>query len=636
MLQFIRDRAQSWIAFLIVGMLIVGLSVVAIESFFSPDPTVSVAKVNGENITVNDFQRAYQQQRDRLQQMLGDTDISKFIPDEEAFKKNILKRLENEKMLLQEANGAGLGIGDVLLAQQIRSFDAFQEDGAFKPELYEMWLSQNFMSPGDFEEMLRREVVSQQYRAGIADTVWTTEQELGASAARKEQVRDVGYVKIASSAYIDDIEVSDDEAKEYYDNNPSRFETDEKVSIEYIELSVADLSSDVEIPEGALEEMFEERKSEFGVPEERQTRHILIDAPGGGSEEELAAAKAKAEEVFQKIQSGESFEALVKEYSDDFGSTSEGGDLGFLTREMMMDDAYADAVFALSVGDVSEPVQTKYGFHVIKLEAVKEGESKSFAEVKDQLAADYRQRLAEDAFFEQGEALANLTFENPDSLAIAAEELGLTVQSTPKFSRDMGAGIAMNPEIRDLAFSDEVLVQGVNSEPHELDTNHVVVVRVKEHDPATVRAYDEVKGSILNIVKRERAEAKARDAGKALIADLANAESIEGLAKERSYEWKHLGEVKRSDPASDRAVLNKAFSMSRPTDKPIVGGVALPSGDYAVVVVSAVKEGGMGSDEAQLESAENQRIRYYGMAELNGVVNSLRKDSEVVEYPDNL
>ncbi len=637
MLQFIRDRAQSWIAFLIVGMLILGLASVAWEAYFGPDPEVSVAKVNGEKITANEFQRAYQQQRARLQQMLGGADISPFIPDEAEFKKGILKGLENDEVVLQKAEQAGFRVSDGLLAQQIRSFDAFQAQGTFSPELYQQWLGGNFMSPGDFEELLRRDIMLQQYRSAIADTAWVTESEAVANQRRQGQLREAGYVTIPTSNYVNDITVSDDDAKRFFDENSDRFRTDEKVSIEYLELSAAALAKDVDIDEGVLEEQYQEHQSEFGVPEERRTRHILIEIPGSSGDEEAASAREKAEALVLRIRNGESFELLAKESSDDIGSANDGGDLGFLARDMMMDAAFADAAFALSVGDVSEPVRTAYGFHIIKLEGIKAGKQKSFDEVRDQLADDYRQRQAEDEFFEQGEILANLVFENPDSLEVAAEELGLPIKSTPMFTRDSGVGIAANPDVRSLAFSDEVLGQGLNSEPFDVSPNHFVVLRVKEHQESVVRPFEEVKDEIVAQIKQQRAEAAAEEDGNRLLSALAEGGDIEILAKENKFQWQHLGEITRSDGSVDQDVLSEVFSMSRPQDNQVVyGGVALASGDYAVVALTVVKDGEPDADSAQLARVKSDRARYYGYSELTSITENLRNAAEIIEYPDNL
>lgn len=638
MLQHIRDKAQGWIAFAIVGMLIIGLTTVVWDGFFSPDPDVPVAKVNGEKITSNEFQFAYQQQRARLQNMLGGADISQFIPDEAEFKKNVLKRLEEEELILQAAHDAGFRVSDGLLAQQIRSFEVFQNDGQFDQEMYQRWLSQNSMSPGAFEDMLRRDVIIQQYRMAVAATGWSTEQERNALLKLQEQQRDVGFMIIPAAKYLDQVSVSDEDAKAYYDDNSMRFVTEEKVSIEYLELRVDDLAKDVDIDEAKLRENYQDRQSEFGVPEERRTRHILIEVAGDASEEEVNSAQEKAESLVQQIRDGASFEDLAREHSDDIGSANDGGDLGYMTRDMMMDPAFSDAAFALEEGGVSDVVKSAYGFHIINVEAIKTGQAKDFEEMRAQLEQDYRRNQAEDTFFEQGEILANMTFENPDTLEIAAQELGLSIKSSPLFSRDHGVGIAMDNNVRSTAFSEEVLLQALNSQPLELDGDRVLVLRIKEHNESLTRPFDEVKQQIIDQLRQERAQAKAEEEGKVILeASVANAD-IEALAKEREITWSHPEPIKRNAREIDLDVVQKAFRMSRPEEDQVsYEGLVMGSGDYAVIAFYGVIDSATESaDENLTETIKAQRERYYGANELLGAMTDMRQTADIKEFPENL
>ncbi len=637
MLLHIREKAQSWIAFAIVGMLIIGLTTVVWDGFFSPDPEVPVAKVNGEKITSNEFQFAYQQQRARLQNMLGGADISQFIPDEDEFKKNVLKRLEEEELILQAANEAGFRISDGLLAQQIRSIDAFQTDGQFDQEMYQRWLMQNSMSPGMFEDMLRRDVIIQQYRMAVAATGWSTEQERNALVKLQEQQRDVGYMIISAANYLEQVNVSDEDVQKYYDENSMQFVTEEKVSIEYLELKVDDLAKDVDIDEAKLLENYQDRQSEFGVPEERRTRHILIEVAGDASEEELNSAQEKTELLAQQIRDGASFEDIAKEHSDDIGSANDGGDLGYMTRDMMMDPAFADVAFVLEEGAVSDAVKSAYGFHIIKVEAIKTGQQKTFEEVRAQLEREYRNNQAEDIFFEQGEILANLTFENPDTLEIAAQELDLSVKSSPLFSRDQGVGIAMDNNVRSTAFSEEVLLQGLNSQPLELGGDRVLVLRIKEHNESMTRPFDEVKQQISDQLLQERAQAKAEEEGKIILSALAADGDVESLAKEREISWSHPEPIKRNARDIDLQIVQKAFRMSGSEDEQITyDGLVMSSGDYAVIAYYGEIDSAEESvDENIAETMKAQRERYYGANELLGAMADMRQTADIKEFPEN-
>ncbi len=637
MLQLIRDKAQSWIAIAIVGLLILGLSTVAWDAYFSPDPEVPVAKVNGKKITSNEFQRAYSQQRARLQQMLGGADISQFIPDELEFKKNILKRLEEEELIFQAAVTSGYRVSDGLLAQQIRNYEVFQADGQFDSELYQQWLRSNYMSAGEFEEMLRRDVLLQQYRLAVGATSWSATQERDALLKLQEQKRDLGFVTIAAANYLDKINISDAEVQTYYDNNARKFSTQEMVSIEYLELNIADISKDIDVDEAQLQEIYEERKSDFGLPEERRTRHIMIELAGDESEEQLNGAREKAEALLKQVVEGASFETLARENSDDIGTANAGGDLGFLSYDSMIDPVYADAAFALDKGAVSDVVKSAYGFHIIKLEAINPSQVKTFDEVRNELEKEYRHHQAEDKFFEQGEILANMTFENPDTLELAADELGLAIVTSELFNRDAGTGVAMNDRIRTAAFSEEVLLQGLNSQPLELSGDRVLVLRIKEHQESSVRPFDDVKAGIVKTLRQQAAEEMAEQEGKAILELLADNNSLEAIAAERNLKWNHPEPIKRISTTVAADIRQKAFRLDRPEVKARHAGLRTSSGDYAVVALFAVIDADIETIEpAVVQAMMDQRQRYYGASELLGAMADMRRAADIQEYPENL
>lgn len=633
MLQLIRDRAQGWIVMVIIGMLILGLASFAWDSYFSPDVEVAVAEVNGEKITTNQFQIEYQQQRARLQSMLGDTDLSKVIPNEAEFKANILKRMAEEELLLQSAMKSGFDVGNLQLAQQIRRIEAFHTDGQFDSALYQQWLQQNRMTAAEFEAMLRRDVIIQQYRMGVAGTAWVTGRERQVISQKLEQQRDVGLVTVSAPTFLQDIVVTESDARSHYESDKQRYATPERVSIQYLELSLAALMDKVQIDEEALQELYKDQQADFSSAEERHVRHILIETSADAD-----AAKAKADSLFEQLNGGASFEVLAGENSTDTGSAKDGGDLGFLSRDAMMDPAFADAAFALKKGEISKPVKSAYGYHIIKLDAIKAGQLRTFAEMRPELEQDYRHRQAEEAFFEQREQLANITFENPDSLEQAAQGLGLNINVTPLFVRDQGEGLAANPEIRKIAFSDEVLFQGNNSEVKDIGNDRLIVLRIKEHLEPSTRPFEDVQDVIVAQLKNQRAQAKAKEMGELLLQSLKTEGDVEAVAKQKGLNWQHLGLVKRSSTAADHEVIAKAFRMTAPAQGSRgLGGIVLPSGDYVVVVLFAVNDGAVGemSDE-QVKSVAENRERYYGFSQLEGVVNGLRSVAEIKEYPENL
>jgi len=293
---------------------------------------------------------------------------------------------------------------------------------------------------------------------------------------------------------------------------------------------------------------------------------------------------------------------------------------------------------SLTKGAVSDVIKSAYGFHIIKLEAVNDSQVKSFAEIKNELEQEYRRHQAEDKFFEQGEMLANMTFENPDTLELAADELGLTVATGELFSRDRGVGIAMDDRVRAAAFSEEVLLQGLNSQPLELAGDRVLVLRIKEHQESSVRPFDNVKAEIVKTLRQQAAEEMAEQEGKEILALLADNNTLEAISSERGVTWNHPDAIKRTSTAVAADIRQKAFRLDRPeADKPKYAGLRTNSGDYAVIALFAVLDADIKVLEpAVVQSITDQRERYYGASELLGAMNDMRQTAEIKEYPENL
>lgn len=637
MLQAIRDRAQSWIVILIIGMLILALAAFVWDSYFGPDPKVPVASVDGEKITQNDFQQAYQRERARLQAMLPKgADINQLIPDDAEFKKNILQSLINEQLINKTAMDAGYRVSDQWIRQQIQGYQGFMTDGRFDRNLYDQFLRQQGTSASGFEQKLRRDELIQQYRAGIGLSAWVTPAERDRLLSLQLQRRDIGYAVVPVSKFIAGMQVTDDEIKKYYDANRDKFVTPERVSISYVELAAADLMPQVKVTEDALQELYKERQGDFGTPEQRRVRHILFEAKAS-DEESFKKAAAQAADVLKQIRGGASFAEMAKKYSNDIGSASSGGDLGFLTRDDMMDPAFADAAFALNKNQVSEPVKTRYGYHLIQLLDVKPGMVKSFGEVRAQLEHDYRQRQAEEMFFDRSEQLSNLSYETPDSLEPVAKQLQLPIKTTPPFARDGAGDPALDPKVRDAAFSDEVL-RGNNSEPIEVGPNHVMVLRVNEHFPEKQRALDEVKADVVAQLRQDKAEAEAKRVGEALLAKLKEGGNPATTAKTEAITWQSLGQVQRDSGVTNPEVLKAAFRMARPdAGKPSFDGKVLTSGDYALIGVFAVVDPDLAKiDDKQKQELTKQRQNAIAVSEIIGAQQSLKDQAKIKEYPENM
>ena len=629
MLQVIRERAQGLIAWLIVGAIVLSFALWGINDYLTDDDSgFNAATVNGVDVSLYEYQVAYQNERARLQQMFGERFDSDLFDDQ--IKKTALERVIDNELLTQFASELGFRVSDAQLAGRLHGIEAFQQDGRFSKALYEQQVQASGESTAGFEYRMRRALLADQVILGVAGTDFATKAEVDEVARLSKQQRELAYVRIDQAKFAADLQFDDAEIEQFYRDNSDRFKTEEQVSLQYVELSVDQLAKDIEVTEDELREYYEEQKDRFVTPEERRARHILIQID---DDTDADAARQRIEELRQRIDQGEDFAALAKQYSEDPGSAPEGGDLGFFARGIM-DPEFEDMAFALEVGEVSQPVRTQFGYHLIKLEAVRGGEGKSFAEVREQLASELKRKKAERIYFDKVEQLANLAYEIPDSLEPVAEELGLRIESTPLFGRSGGPGIAANRKVVDAAFSDDVLIEGLNSEAIELGRGRSVVVRKLSHQPAALRPLDEVREQVIALLRQQKAREGAEQAGKKLVEEIRQGKDPEQLAEQAGYQWQAPRWVSRDSREVDAEILRRAFSVPAPQQAPSVVGASLGNGDFVVLQVSAVRDGEISDDERQ--GIARNLASIHGLESFSALLKTLRERAEIQRYPGNL
>lgn len=636
MLGYIRESVQGWIAWAIVILLIIPFALWGINEYFGTGGPLVIANVNGEEISQQVYQREYLTQRDRVRQMFGD----QFDPSimDKQIQKDALERVISREVLVQAANDAGYRIADNLIVQTIQENEAFQEDGKFSNELYKQLLNSQGLSPAGYEYQVQRDFLLRQLSSSIVSTPVVTKHDVDQLLTLQEQTREIGYLVLKADSFKQEADATEDAIKQYYEKHSDRYMTPEMVSLQYIELNVKELVTDEQPSEEELKQFYDERASLYVIPEERRTRHILINVDAGASEEQTQAAKKKAEDLHKQIVEGADFEKLAKDHSEDPGSAELGGDIGFFGTGSL-DPFYEETMFRLKVGEISEPVKSAFGYHIIKLEEIREQKAKPFEEVKATLIAEYQQGIAERKYFELSEKLTNLAYEVPDSLEDAAGGTGLQIKNTELFAKNGGPGIASNPKVAATAFGEDVLKQGYNSEPIEMGENHVVVIRVKDHQDAKLRSLDEVKNQITQQIINEKARERAKKQGADIIEQLAKGEATPvAAAKIVSVEWKQAGDLKRTDRSIDSKVVEQAFKMTKPAEgKASYDGVSLASGDYAVIGISKVTDG----DVANIEEAKRQTLLrniagIRGESAFTSYLQSLKDSASIVVQQDNL
>lgn len=635
MLQSIRDRASGWIAYVIVFLISVPFALWGLHEYLGGGETLIAAEVNGQEIPLQEFNTQYQQQRQLLRARFGGNAPAAFL-DSPSVKDGVIRNMVRRLVLSQETNDAGFGADNQVVLDQLSSIPAFQNEGRFDKERYEQVLYSQRRSPQEFEQQFRESLDLTSFENGLRATSFLTTAEKQAYLRLRDQTRELSYVLIPAHSYGEQVTISDEAIKAHYEENTAQFQALAKVKLEYIELAEAALEDQVSADEEQLRELYEDQIDQFTTVELRKARHIVVKLDEGAGEEAVKVAEEKAARLRQRLTDGEEFAALASEASEDELSAATEGDLGFIAPGDM-DPAFENALFALSEGEISEPVRTGLGFEIIQFTEIKPKEQQSFEEVKDRVETEYKQRIAESQFVEQAELLVTLSFEQPDSLEPAADALGVEVQTTDWLTRDDTDGIVAAPEVKNAMFSDEVLQTGQNSDLLELQDGRVVVLRVAEHEPAKPKLLEEVSEDISVLLTLQRTGELAMEAGEEALGKLRGGdETMEDVAESLELELEAPGYVQRNATTAPAPILREIFSLEKAGEgAPVYTGVALPGGDYAVIAVTDVKDGGDGSDE-QLVELRSQQDATYGARELEAAVAALEAAAEVRILHENL
>ena len=589
MLQNIRDNSQGWIAKTIIGVIVALMALTGFDAIFqATSHSKDAAKVNGEEITQVELSQAVDMQRRQLMQQLG-KDFDPALLDEKMLHDAALKGLIDRKLLLQGANQAKFSFSEAALDQVILQTPEFQDNGQFSPERFDHVIRQLGYGRLQFREMLGQEMLIGQLRAGLAGSGFVTDEEVNAFARLEKQTRDFATLNIKADPAA--VKVSDDEVKAYYDEHAKEFMTPDQVVIDYIELKKSAFFDQVAVKDDELQALYQ--KEIANLAEQRRAAHILIEVNDKVSD---AQAKAKIEDIQQRLAKGESFEALAKEFSQDPGSAANGGDLGF-AGPGVYDPTFETAVYALKKDQVSEPVRTSFGYHLIKLLGVEAPEVPSFASLKDKLTRDLKTQQVERRFVDATKQLEDSAFEASD-LAQPAQELNLTVHTSAPFGREGGEGIAANRAVVQAAFSTEVMDEGANSTALELDPETVVVLRVKEHLKPEQLPLEAVASSIHAHLVKEQAAGAAKAKAEGIIKDLRDGK----LALNQpvaGQSWKVDEAVTRGQDGIDPVVLQAVFRMPKPAakDKPTFSTVSLADGTVVVLRLNGVNDDAKPTDE---------------------------------------
>lgn len=626
MLQNIRSNIQGTFAKIIIGLIVISFSLFGIESLLLSGGTAGVAEVNGETITPFEVQQTANLQRRRLLSLLGE-DADPALLDDDRLTRQAIDTLIQRQLLVQGARELGLMASEESIGRIVGAMEQFQVDGRFSPELFRSVLSGAGFTPALFKESLREDLLTNQLQAGLVATDFATELELELRARIAGEERDVRYLTIPLQRFDDAADVSEEAVQAWYDEHPEAFMQPESVDLSYIELTASDFEEP--IAEERLREEFERTRDSFEVPTERRVAHILLIPDKDESDEAFAARVRNAREA---VAGGEPFAAVAERLSDDVGSAAAGGDLGFTSGDAFpapMEEALA----LLEVGEVSPPVRTDAGTHLIKLLERRDGKAVTFAEVRGEIENRLRAAAARDELIRAVEKLRDIAF-NAEDLERPAQELGVPLARAEGVRRGQDGGLFSDPRLQSAIFSEDVLERRYNSEVIELSAERFLVLHVDSYRPPQRRPLDEVRATVAARIAEERARERARAEGEALLSALAGGRPLDALANAGAYDWQVELGARRGENDLPAPLRRRVFSLAAPgQDGAVRDLVQAPSGDVYVLELIRVRAGAA----ERLAAAEREALRRaiagdYGAAIVDSYEERLRADADIEVY----
>ncbi len=569
---------------IVLALIILPFALWGVSSYEKAGNSAAVAAtVNGTKITQQEFENAIRQQQDRMRQQLGPNfDAAMF--DSPEMKRAVLDNLITHRLLVERAKAAGIAAPDEQVAQMIAGIEAFQDNGRFDKKRYESVLANQNLSPLMFEARVRDEMLGQQMQDLYSQNGFAANAVADNVIRLNEQQRVVSVLPVSFQQFMSQAKVDDASVKNYYEQNSNEFHVQEQAKVEYVKFSVDDLRAKVDVSKEEVRKYYDEHQNDFGSPEERHAAHILISVGATASQAEQDAAKAKAEDVLQTVrQNPEKFSDVAKKASQDPGSAANGGDLGFFGHGMMV-KPFDDAAFALKVGEISGLVKSDFGYHIIKLLAVKPSRVLPFDEAREGIATKLRQQKAADMFAEMAEKFSNAVYEQSDTLKPAADLVGAKIDRSGWLIKGTAAGEPWTEKMLQAIFNDEVVKNKRNTAAIEVATNTLVAARMLEYKPASVRALSEVQETIRQKLLRQQALQLAAQQGKSMV------EQLDG-GKKLPLSWGAAQTVTRAQHGSLDTGLVRQIFQANAAKLPQFIVWEDPQNGCVLIRIEAVKEG---------------------------------------------
>ncbi|MGL6382907.1 peptidylprolyl isomerase [Aeromonas caviae] len=630
MLDKLREGAQGKVAKVILGLIILSFALAGVGSYLNGPARTAPATVNGNDISAPALENAYRNERARMESQMGEAfNQLAANPDYmKQFRRGVLDRLIDQALIDDKARSLGLRVSDEQIKQAIVAMPEFAENGKFSNDRYLQLIRRAGMTPEMFRDSLRQDMVRQQLMGAVLGSEFALKGEAEQLDRLYNQTRDLRLIRLAASAYVDGIEVSDAEVEQFYKANSARFMNDETVKVDYLLLDAANLGKNIKVTEQDAQDYYDQHQDLFQRPERRQVAHILI--PFGKDEK---AAEQKAEAVLAKAKAGDDFAALAKADSSDTFSAKKGGELDWFEKGVM-DPAFEKAAFALAkAGDLSAVVKSPFGFHIIKLLGVEPAKTKPFVDVMSDTIARLQSEKAKEQFFAEQQKMADSSFENPDSLDLTAEAMGLQVQSTGYFSQADAPAPLNDPKVLSVAFSEQLRDDNTNSDVIELADGKALVLHIMGHQPKAAKPLAEVKEQVITAIKHDKASEVARGKAQGLLDKLKAGENVQADLTALGLKVDTHTGVSRFAQEMDQNLVTQALRMPHPTDgKPSVELVTEANGDRVVVALDKVN---VIKEPSQMVSLlQGQLGQGKAQADYKSLIDELRKAAKIEYFTD--
>ena len=627
MLETIREKFTGWIAALIIGAISIALVISFGNMNQTPLEQDVVITVNDREITLVDYREEYTNQLLQFQEVFGDEipESLEFTIQESATENLIMKTLLNDYVDAQ-----GYRVSPEYVAELITTNPNFQLGEGFNRENYQAILSSQGVSQSKYENDLRIELQINQLRRGLIESSFITPSEFRRFVELQMEERDGQYLLIPSSKFTDQVSLDKEVVSTFYTENITSFMTEEEIDVEFLSIDTEEIAQSIEFSPLDVEQYYKENIERFRSNEERKSSHILISFDDEVIED---AALEQSKDILLRVKGGESFEELAQEFSDDSGSATNGGDLGWAEPGLFVPE-FDQVLYALEIGEISDPVKTQFGYHIIRLDDVKEGRKKEFAEIEEELTEEYSQLLAEDRLYDLAEQLDDLALQAYNELDTVADQLALELNHISAITREGSSFLNQQPELIDILFSPSSIEQSENTPVYEFN-NSIVVARVVNHRLPETKNFSEVEDEIVNLLTVQNSIEIANETAAQMLEELSSGKTLTELSDLYQLELKEFNELKRNDDALPEAVTDAVFAtLTNKIDSNHYSTVATGEEVY-VFEVLRLNSGRLDNyNDQERDSGKVALAEQLGTYELASLAKELRENAEVEINPN--